>query len=147
MILKHISNDNSRAGSGGRGGFLGSLDPYLILEPPPPFFLTWSGPEKPTLTIKQCKSVQLLDCMATLLPPYFKRPHELHYGVINRHSFETYVKLKFLGCTFCWWQCLGMTKLILCYHFSQSWFHNSSNISCAGFKTVLSFGTWEQNST
>ena len=35
--------------------------------------------------------------MSTLLPPDFKRP-QLHFGVM--YNFETYAKLKMIGCTF-----------------------------------------------
>ena len=60
------------------------------------------GPQGAQYTrIKQFKSFQLhfLE-MATLLPPYFKRP-QLHFGV--NHSFETYVKLKLFDDTY-WYQ-------------------------------------------
>ena len=60
--------------------------------------LTHISNYKSLLWLKQRKSFQLhFLAMSTLLPPCFKRP-ELPFGVV--HSFETYVNLKLLGCTF-----------------------------------------------
>ena len=55
---------------------------------------------KANFWLKQCQSFQLhffLE-MSTLLSPYFKR----HFGVTP--SLETYVKLKSLDSTLCWYQ-------------------------------------------